>query len=105
MTKFYALARRLASSWRFVTTVGSALTVLGVVLWGASQAAVALAQSGTAGYGAVLGATTGPPAATTAATSTPVTGAGLFWPAMVLLVGLACVAVGLFMRQSSQASQ
>jgi hypothetical protein len=101
------LAQRLAGSWRVVTTVGSVLTLVGVVLWGASQSALALASSTSSAYGAVSGAsTTKPPAGAVLAASTPTTGAAIFWPVMILLVGFICVAVGLYLRRtSSQASQ
>jgi hypothetical protein len=40
------------------------------------------------------------------AATTPTTGAAIFWPAMILLVGLIFVAIGLYLRKtSSQTSQ
>jgi hypothetical protein len=107
LTQLVKLAQRLAGSWRVVTTLGSVLTLVGVVLWGASQSVIALASSTTSGYGAVSGAhTTKPPTGAVLAATTPTTGAAIFWPAMILLVGLICVAVGLYLRRtSSQASQ
>jgi hypothetical protein len=107
LTHLVKLAQKLAGSWRVVTTLGSVLTLVGVVLWGAGQSVIALASSATSGYGAVSGAqTTTPPAGAVLAATTPTTGAAIFWPATILLVGLICLAVGLYLRRtSSQASQ
>ena len=106
LTQLFKLVGRLARSWRFVTTVGSVLTLLGVVLWGSSQSLIALASSSGTGYGAVSSAsTTTPPSGAVLAASTPGTGAEILWPVVVLLVGLICVAVGFYLRRtSSQAS-
>ncbi|HEY6537987.1 MAG TPA: hypothetical protein VI138_02980 [Candidatus Dormibacteraeota bacterium] len=75
-----------------MTTFGGIMTTAGVVLWGATQAPISLAQTGTAGYGAVSAASTG----------TPTTGAGLVAPAVILLAGLIAFGVGLYLRRSAQ---
>lgn len=81
------------TSWRVLTTSGALLTASGVVLWGATQAPISLAQSSSAGYGGVSAAsTTG---------GTPVTGAGLVVPSIVLLIGMIVLGVGLYLRRSS----
>jgi hypothetical protein len=107
LTHLVKLAQKLAGSWRVVTTLGSVFSLVGVLLLGASQSAIALASSTSSGYGAVSGAhTTQPPTGAVLAATTPTTGAAIFWPAMILLVGLIFVAIGLYLRKtSSQTSQ
>jgi hypothetical protein len=96
------LVRRVGTSWRFVTSAGALLTGAGAALWISSQLTISLAQSSTTGYGAVGAASTGaPPAgAVSAAATTPITGAELFWPGVILLVGLICVGVGFYLRRA-----
>jgi hypothetical protein len=98
--QFLRLVRRVGTSWRFVTSLGALVTAAGAALWISSQVTISLAQSSTTGYGAVGAASTTPPAGAVAAATAPITGAGLFWPGVVLLVGLICVGVGFYLRRT-----
>ena len=101
MRQSLRLVRRLGTSWRFVSSLGALLTAAGAALWISSQLTVSLAQSSSSGYGAVGGASTGtPPAGGVSAAATPITGAGLLWPGVILLVGLICVGVGFYLRRA-----
>jgi hypothetical protein len=91
------------SSWRVVTSSGAILMVAGVVLWGVTQVPISLAQNSFPGYGGVGAASTGSGvgAASTGSGTTPITGAGLVVPAIVLLVGMIVFGVGLYLRRSA----
>lgn len=94
MGRWIRSLRQLTNSWRFVMWVGSLMTATGVVLWGGSQSIIALASSSLASYGAVAAASvTNPPA--------PSTGASTFGPALLLMLGLAILGAGFYLRQSA----